>query len=316
MNDWVLLTGRSNPELAKKIARRLKTKAVEVAKSFADGEIWISIPVSVRQKAVFIIQPTSRPVNDNLVELLLMIDAARRASAGEITVVVPYFGYSRQDRKDQPRVPISAALVAETIKAAGANRIFTLDVHSEQQQGFFEGPWDNLYGSYTLIPVIKKMIKRRGLIVASPDKGGVPRAVAYANRLGAEGIAIVYKERDMSVKNHSESLDMIGEVKDKTILLVDDIIDTGGTIIKAAKLLLKRGAKEILVAATHGVFSPPALERITESPIKKWLVTDTIRQPKEVEANPKIKIVSVAPLLAEAVKRIYRGRSISNGLII
>ncbi len=315
-SDCVLLTGRSNPELAKRIAKILRTKVAEVANSFADGEIWISIPVSVRQKSVFIIQSTSKPVNDSLMELLLMIDAARRSSAREITVIVPYYGYSRQDRKDQPRVPISAALVAELIKAAGANRIFTLDVHSEQQQGFFEGPWDNLYGSYALIPVIKKTIKTKNLIVASPDKGGVPRAVAYADRLRADGIAIVYKERDMSIKNQSESLDMIGDVKGKKVLLVDDLMDTGGTMVKAAKLLTKRGASEIFVAVTHGVFSPPVMERINESPISKWLVTDTIKQPKEIENHPKVKIVSVAPLLAEAIKRIWQGRSISDGLII
>lgn len=307
----VLISGRANLELAEKIARRLKLDVVEPATSFADGEVRITIPVTMRRQEVFVIQPTSSPVNDNLMELLLIIDAAKRASAEEITAIIPYFGYSRQDRKEQPRVPISAALVAKLIMVAGAKRILTLDVHSEQQQGFFDGPWDNLYGSYALIPALKKL-RLKNLIVASPDKGGVPRAVAYANLLGADGIAIVYKERDTSVKNHSKALDMIGDVKGKNVLLVDDLVDTAGTIVTASKLLINHGAKDIYVVATHAPFSGPALERISTSPVKKWLVTDTIFQRDEIKNHPKIKVVSVASLLAKAIKRIYQRKSISD----
>ncbi|OGL53888.1 hypothetical protein A3K55_01635 [Candidatus Shapirobacteria bacterium RBG_13_44_7] len=307
----VLISGRSNLELAEKIAKKLRTKVVEPVTSFADGEIRVTIPVTMRRQEVFIIQSTSAPVNNNLMELLLMVDAAKRASAEEVTAIIPYFGYSRQDRKDQPRVPISAALVAKLIKVAGTRRILTLDVHSEQQQGFFDGPWDNLYGSYTLIPAIKKM-KIKNLVVASPDKGGVPRAVTYARLLDAEGIAIVYKERDTKLANHCESLGLIGDVKNKKILLVDDMADTTGTIVSAAKLLKSRGAKEIYVAVTHGPFSPPALERISSAPIKKWWVTDTILHPAEIKNHPRVKVVSVATLLAKAINRIYQRKSISD----
>lgn len=310
-----LLTGSSNPDLAKKIGLLLETDVHNPTSRFADSEIKITIPVNLRRCHVFILQPTSPPVNDHIMELLLMADAARRASAEEITAVIPYFGYSRQDRKEKPRVPISAAVVAKILEAVGVQRILTVDIHSEQQQGFFQGPWDNVFGSFSLIPAIQT--KGVGnLVVASPDKGGTSRAVAYANRLNTEGIAIVYKERDINRKNHSEALDITGDVKDKNILIVDDIVDSAGTIINASKLLDSRGANSIIAAATHGLFSKDALERLLDSPIEELFVTDTIAHREEVVNHPKVKIVSIADLLAECIKRIQSGQSISEGLIL
>ena len=313
-NDFVILTGTANLQLAKDIAKILGKEADETITEFADGEKRIIIPENLRRRSVFIIQPTCTPVNDNIMELLLMIDAAKRSSAAEITVVVPYFGYARQDRKDRPRVPISASLIAGLIEYAGADRIVTVDIHSEQEPGFVEIPWDNLYGSYSLLPELKKRFKSN-LIVASPDKGGVPKATFYCTLLGAEGIAIVVKERDFAKNNSSEALDMIGDVKGKDVLLVDDMIDTAGTICNAAKLILDRGAKSVSVAATHGIFSNPAMERINNSPLEQIFTTDTIPVKKSVEENPKIKIVTVAPLLAEAINCIYNGDSMSEKLI-
>lgn len=310
-----LLAGTSNPTLAEKIGKILKTEILSPISSFADSEIRVSIPKNLRRDNVFIIQPTSFPVNDNIMQLLLMIDAAKRASASEITAIIPYFGYSRQDRKDRPRVPISSSLIVDLIKTAGANRIVTIDIHSEPEQGFFSGPWDNLYASFVLIPAIKKM-KIKNLVVASPDKGGVQRAAGYAKRLDAEGIAIVYKERDVSVANKSEALDMIGDVKGKNVVIVDDIADTAGTITNAANLLTSRGAKSVIAAITHGLFNSPALERIDNSTIEQIIVTDTVQAREDVLKNKKVKIVSVAPLLAEAIKRIESGDSISEGLIL
>jgi len=310
-----LLAGSSNLKLAQDIAAKLKLEVLCPIDKFSDGEIRVAIPKNLRRSDVFIIQPTAPNINDSVMELFLMLDAAKRASVNEITAVVPYFSYSRQDRKDQPRVPISSSLLVQLIKASGADRIVTVDIHSEQQLGFFPGPWDNLYGSYILVPVIKAM-KIKDLVVASPDKGGVARATAYARRLNAQGLAIVYKERDVSVANKSEAVDMIGEVKEKNVLIVDDIIDTAGTLINAAELLLKRGARSVRAAATHGLFSDPANERISKSGITEIIVTDTVVIKPEMAKNKKIRVVSVAPLLAEAIKRIQSGDSISEGLIL
>lgn len=315
LNQIRVLTGSSNPKLARDIAKILKATECNPVTHFANGEVRVSIPRNLRRNDVFIIQPTFPFVNDSLVELLLMIDAAKRSSANEITAVVPYFAYSRQDRKDQPRVPISSSLVAKMIETAGAQRIVTIDIHSEQQQGFFPGPWDNLYGSYALIPTLKKQ-KWSNLVVASPDKGGMTKAVAYAKRLEAGGVALVYKERDVATENKSEVLDMIGDVKGKNVLIVDDMIDAAGTITHAANFIAERGAKEVFAAASHGLFSPPALKRIEESKISKIFITDTVMVSEEVRKNPKIKIVSIAPLLAEAIRRIQTGESISEGLIL
>lgn len=311
----ILLTGSSNPELARSIATKLKLEVFSPIERFADGEIRIGIPKNIRRNAVFIIQPTAPNANDSIMELLLTIDASKRSSAAEITAVIPYFSYSRQDRKDRPRVPISSSLLAQLIKTAGADRIVTVDIHSEQQQGFFPGPWDNLYGSYSLVPALRKL-KLKDLVVASPDKGGVTKATAYARFLGAEGIAIVFKERDVSVVNKSEALDMIGEVKGKNVIIVDDMIDTAGTLVNAANLIMKKGAKSVRAAATHGLFSSPALERIKNSALTEVYVTDTVAPKQEVLKNSKIKVISVAKLLAEAIKRIESGESISEGLIL
>lgn len=308
-NNLVLLTGTANLPLAKNIGRRLKKPVHETVSEFADGEKRILIPENIRRRDVFIIQPTSPPTDSNIMELLLIIDAARRASAKEITTIIPYFGYSRQDRREA-RAAISASLVASLIEHAGANRVVTIDMHSEQSQGSIKSPWDNLYASFSLVPAIISRY-HGNLIVASPDKGGVAKATYYAGRLRADGIAIVYKERDLKKKNHSKVLDMIGEVKGKDVLLVDDMIDTAGTICAASDLLKRRGAKSIRACATHGLFSGPALERINKSTIQEIFITDTVKLKDEVVKNPKINVISVSRLLAEAIRCIHTGDSLS-----
>ena len=311
VENFVLLTGSANEPLARSIARNLKTTVTNPVSIFSDGEIRIKISPNLRRRHVFIIQPTCPPVNDHIMELLLMIDAVKRGSASEIIVVMPYFGYSRQDRKEMARVPISAALVASLIENAGADRILTLDIHSEQEEGFIHHPWDNVYASYSLTPVIKKK-QLKNLVIASPDKGGVPRATFYMGILGADELAIVYKERDLSVNNKSDALAMVGNVKDKNVLLIDDMIDAGGTIVHAANYLKEKGAKRIFACASHGIFSGNALEKISKSAIEKVIVTDSVNHRKEVRQHPKIEIASIAPLLAEAIKRIETGDSISS----
>lgn len=311
MNEYILLAGSSNPKLAASIGRILKHEVEEPIESFADGEIRVRIGPNMRRRHVFIVQPTSKPVNDNIMELILMIDAARRSSAKEITAIIPYFGYARQDRKEMPRVPISASVVANMIVNAGADRILTIDLHSEQQEGFVKVPWDNLYASYVLVPAIKKR-RLKELVIASPDRGGVVRATGYAKLLGAQGLAIVYKERDVSVNNISETLAMVGDIKGKHVLLVDDMIDTGGTIINAASYIKKKGARSVRAAVAHGIFSGNALEKIEASAIEEFIVSDTIAQRPEVLKSKKITVVSVAPLLSEAIRRIQTGESISS----
>ena len=309
--NFVLLTGRANEPLAQAIAKILGTTAHNPVSVFSDGEIRIQIAPNLRRRHVFIIQPTAPPVNDNIMELLLMIDAAKRASSTEVIVVMPYFGYSRQDRKEKARVPISSAVVASMIEHAGANRILTLDIHSEQEEGFIRGPWDNVYGTYSLLPIIKAK-NLKNLVVVSPDKGGVSRATGYQRLLEAEGLAIVYKERDLNANDKSETLAMIGEVEGRNVLLVDDMIDAAGTIVNAANYLKEKGAKSIIACVTHGLFSGDALERINKSALDEVIVTDSIKHRDEVVKNPKIEIVSIAPLLAEALKRIETGESISS----
>ena len=314
-NGFVLLTGTANLKLAQDVAKILGKDVDETVSVFADGEKRIIIPENLRKRDVFIIQPTCPPVDSSIMELLLIIDAAKRSSASEVSAIIPYFGYSRQDRKDRPRVPISASLIARLIEFAGADRILTIDVHSEQEPGFVEAPWDNLYSSYSFLPELKKYFKGSNLVVASPDKGGVPKATFYAELLDAEGLAIVFKERDFSKNNASEALDMIGDVEDKDVLLVDDMIDTAGTVCNAAKLIMSRGAKSVSAAATHGLFSDPAPERIAKSPLDKIFVTDTVPIRAEMLNNPKAVVVSVAKLLAEAINCIYTGDSMSEKLI-
>jgi len=315
MNDFILLTGRANIKLAQEIAYILKKDLCQPISSFSDSEIRVNGIPNLRRRHVFIIQPTSPSANDHIMELLFMIDAAKRASSSEITAVIPYFGYSRQDRKEMARVPISSSVVAKTIEHTGADRIFTLDIHSEQQQGFVRIPWDNLYGSYSLIPVLKSK-KLSNLVVASPDKGGVPRATGYARLLETQDIAIVYKERDIMVNNSSKALSMIGGVAGKNVLLIDDMIDTAGTIVNAADFLKQKGAKSIRAVATHGIFSGHALGKINASAIDEIFITDSINQSDEIISNPKITIVSVAPLLAEAVRRMWNGDSLGKDLIL
>ncbi len=315
-NGYVLLTGTSNPKLAEAVGKFLDKPVSSPVSFFADGEISVHIPESIFKKSVFIIQPTSPPSEKHILELLFMIDAAKRAGASEIVALVPYFGYSRQDRKSSPRVPISSSVVAGIVEYTGADRIITVDIHSEQQQGFIRKPWDNIYSSYVLIPAIKAL-KLKNLVVVSPDKGGTARANGYAKMLKASGIAIVYKERDMEVeaKNSSRALDMIGYVKGRDALIVDDMIDTAGTMVAAAKLLKERGARRIYVAAAHGLFSKDALEKITDSPIKKVLITDTIETKRRVSDNRKIKVIPIGALLGEVIRRTYTGETLSTDLL-
>lgn len=313
-NGFVLLTGTANIKLARDVAKILGKDADETVTAFADGEKRIIIPENLRKRDVFIIQPTCVPVDSNIMELFLIIDAANRSSASEVTAVIPYFGYSRQDRKDRPRVPISASIISRLIEYAGADRIVTIDIHSEQEPGFVEIPWDNLYASYSFLPELKKHLGKN-LIVASPDKGGVLKAAFYADILDAEGVAIVFKERDVMKANESKAMGMIGHVEGKDVLIVDDMIDTAGTICEAAKLIHAKGAKSVSVAATHGLFSGPAVQRLKEANLNRIFITDSIPLKKEITDNPKVTVISIAPLLAEAINCIYHGDSISEKLI-
>ncbi|HZE87845.1 MAG TPA: ribose-phosphate diphosphokinase [Methylomirabilota bacterium] len=314
-DDFILLTGRANPELSHAIGKILGVEVLEPISIFSDGEIRVRISKNLRRRMVFIIQPTATPVNDHIMELLFMIDAAKRASASEITAILPYYGYGRQDRKEMSRVPISSSVVASSIANAGADRIFTIDIHSEQQEGFVKKPWDNIYGSYSLLPAIKKK-NLSNVVVAAPDKGGMLQATGYAKLLGVDEIALVYKKRDIMLNNVSNTLAMIGNVKDKDVLLVDDMIDTAGTIVNAANHIHKKGAKSVRVVATHGIFSGDALQKINSSAISEVITTDTISHRPEIRNSKKMTIVSVAPLIAEAIKRIKSGESISKDLIL
>lgn len=314
-DDFILLAGQANAKLAQDIAKILKVPVYQPVSIFSDGEIRVRIQPNLRRRFVFVIQPTAPPVNNNIMELIFMIDAAKRASAREVIAVVPYFGYSRQDRKEMPRVPISASVVASMLEHAGADRIMTVDIHSEQEEGFIQKPWDNLYGSFSLLPAIKSK-KLKDIVVASPDKGGVVRATGYSRLLKASEIAIVYKERDITINNKSDALLMIGDVKGKDVLLVDDMIDTAGTIVNAANFLRAQGARSIRAAGTHGLFSGNAIEKITSSAIEEIIVTDTIALSEKIKNHPKVTVVSVAPLLAEAIRRVRTGESISKDLIL
>lgn len=313
-NGFVLLTGTANLALARDIASYLKKQVFETVSTFADGEKRIIIPENLRKRDVFIVQPTCSPVNDNIMELFLIIDAAKRSSASEVSAIMPYFGYSRQDRKDRPRVPISASIIARLIEFAGADRILTIDIHSEQEAGFAEIPWDNLYASFSFLPVLKKTFPKN-LVVASPDKGGVLKATFYADLLNADGIAIVYKERNVEKANESRALDLIGDVKGKDVLIVDDMIDTAGTLCEAAKLIKVKGARSVSAAATHGLFSGPAPKKIAGANLENIFITDTVPLREEMKGNPRLTVVSVAPLLAEAINCIYKGDSMSEKLI-
>jgi len=305
-----LLAGNSNAAMAVAIAQYLKlpmTKAV--VRRFADMEIFVEIGENVRGEDMFVIQSTSFPANDNLMELLIIIDALRRASARRITAVIPYFGYARQDRKVGPRTPISAKLVANLITQAGANRVLTVDLHAGQIQGFFDIPTDNLYGMPVIVKDIKDAMTGNHLMVVSPDVGGVVRARALAKRLGTE-LAIVDKRRERA--GESEVMNIIGDVKGRSCILVDDIVDSGGTICNAAAALMKAGAKDVCAYATHGVLSGGAVARIQTSMLKSMVVTDSIAATEGVSKCPNIRRISIAPLIGEAMRRINNEESVSS----
>ncbi len=308
--DVKIFTCNSHPELAKKIAEYLGLGIGDAQVSmFSDGEISVNIYETVRGSDVFIVQSTCNPVNDNLMELLIMIDAFKRASAARITAVIPYFGYARQDRKSKARDPISAKLVADIITAAGADRVLTMDLHAAQIQGFFNIPMDHLLGGTTLTSYYLKKFegKTDNLVVVSPDLGSVTRARTFASRLNAP-IAIIDKRRPKP--NVAEVMNIIGDIKGKDVILVDDMIDTAGTITNGAAALKERGANNVYACCTHGVLSGPAIERIEKSPISELVVLDTIPLTKEKQID-KIKVLSVAPIFAEAIKRIYGDVSLS-----
>jgi len=305
-----LLAGNSNRELADKIAAYVKvafTKAV--VRRFADMEVFVEIQENVRGEDMFVIQSTSFPANDNLMELLIVTDALRRASARRITAVIPYFGYARQDRKVGPRTPISAKLVANLITGAGAHRVLTVDLHAGQIQGFFDIPTDNLYAMPVIVRDIHDYLGGNNLMVVSPDVGGVVRARALARRLGVD-LAIVDKRRERA--GESEVMNIIGDVKGRSCILVDDIVDSGGTICNAAEALIEKGAKDVCAYATHGVLSGGAVARIQNSKLKSMVVTDSISDTEEMRRSSKIRRISIAPLIGEAIRRINNEESVSS----
>ncbi len=308
-NGIRLITGNANPELAKKVSEYLQTPLTETTvTTFSDGEIMVQIKENIRGSDAFIIQPTCPPVNHNIMELLLLIDALKRASARRITAVIPYYGYARQDRKVQPRVPISAKLIANLITVAGANRVLSIDLHAGQIQGFFDIPVDHLIALPVFLDYLRKN-KLENIIVVSPDAGGTERARVFAKKIDAP-LAIVDKRRD--APNVSKVMHVIGDVKDKDAILIDDMIDTAGTITQAAKALLEKGAKRVFAAATHGVLSGPAIERLNDSVLEKVIITDTVPIGDKKEKCPKIEVLTVAHLLGEAIKRIHEETSISS----
>ena len=303
--EYVLVAGRSNPELAKKIAEHLNKPLFPVdILQFKDGEIQVYFNDTIRGKNVFLIQPTFSPA-DNIIELLIMIDAAKRASARNIVAVVPYFGYARQDRKDKPRTSIGAKLMCNLLMAAGVTRIITMDLHADQIQGFFEIPVDHLFASNVFIPYVKEM-NMDNICIASPDTGGTKRASTYAKALNCD-LVIGYKHREK--QNEVASLQIIGDVKDKNVIIVDDIIDTAGTLCKAAARIKEMGAKSVRAMCAHGLFSGSAIENIENSVLEEVLVTDTVPLRKECS---KIKVVSVSKLMAEVIQAVVDDTSISS----
>ena len=305
-----VLSGTSNIKLSKGIAKILKLKLVNSnIRRFADNEIYIEINENIRGNSIFVIQSTSNPANDNLMELLLCIDALRRSSAKSITAVIPYFGYARQDRKVAPRTSISAKLVSNLITNAGANRILTVDLHAGQIQGFFDIPVDNLFATPIFARHIKKNMNTNNIVCVSPDVGGVERARDLGRRLNV-GLAIIDKRRPAPGK--SQVMNIIGNVKDKTCIVVDDIIDSGGTIINSAKALKDRGAKEVYVYITHGVLSGEAVKKIQKSVIKKLVITDSIANQIRVNKAKNIEVLTVSNLMGEAIKRISNSTSVSD----
>jgi ribose-phosphate pyrophosphokinase len=304
-----IFSGNSNPELAQQICDLLEVPLGRALVSkFSDGEIRVEIGENVRGVDVFIVQSGAHPVNDHLMELLLMIDACKRASARRITAVIPYYSYARQDRKNKPRVPITARLVADMITRVGADRILTMDLHAGQIQGFFDIPVDNLYGSPILLPYIRENLNH-GLVIVSPDAGGVPRARAYARRLVA-GLALIDKRR--SDANEAQALHIIGEVEGKTAVVLDDMVDTAGTLVEATKSLLEKGAREVHACVTHPVLSGPAVERLENSALESLVVTDTLPLRPQAAHCRKIRCLPSSRLFAASIRNIHNEDSISS----
>jgi ribose-phosphate pyrophosphokinase len=307
--DLKIFSGRAHPALAGEICEYLGIPVGQVTLfNFSDGENYCQIDENVRGADVFVVQPTSSPVNDHVMELLILLDAFRRSSASRITAVMPYFGYARQDKKDKPRVPIAAKLMADLLTASGADRILTMDLHTLQIQGFFNIPVDHLFAAPVLLDAIREM-NVQDLVIVSPDVGGVARARAIGKRLGA-ALAIIDKRR--SGPNETEVLNVIGDVHGRDVLILDDIIDTAGTLVQAAEALKGQGARRAFAAAVHPVFSGPALERIRDSALETLFVTNTIPVEDAMRRCPKIRTLSVAPLLGEAIQRIHQGASVSS----
>ena len=307
-NHFKVFTGNANPVLAKEICYELGCQlAVANVKQFSDGEVHLQIQENVRGADVFVVQPTCRPVDTNLMELLLMMDALKRASAERITAVLPYYGYARQDRKDRPRMPISARLVASVIERAGADRVLALDLHAAQIQGFFDVPVDHLFAAPVMVDYFSEL-GGEGLTVVSPDAGGVERARFFAKKLEVP-LAIVDKRRtDINV---TEVMNVIGDVRGRTCLILDDIIDTAGTLVKTADALLDQGAEKVYACATHAVLSGPAVERIAASRLEQVVVTNTIPLREDALGVPKIKVLSIAGLLGRAIESIHMETSVS-----
>ena len=305
-----IISGNSNPLLAKEISFELKEKIIDVTVTkFADQEVFVEINENVRGKNIFIIQSTSMPANDHLMELLITIDALKRASAQTVTAVIPYFGYARQDRKVGPRTPISAKLVADILTTAGIDRLLTLDLHAGQIQGFFDIPVDNLYAAPVITKDIKKNYQNKDIVVVSPDVGGVVRARGIAKRIDGD-LAIVDKRRDKA--NVSEVMNIIGDINGRDCIIVDDIVDTAGTLCNAAEALINSGAKSVSAYVTHGVLSGPAVERIKNSKLDELVITDSIAPTKLILDASNIRILKLAPLIAEAIRRISSDSSVSS----
>jgi ribose-phosphate pyrophosphokinase len=303
-----IFTGNAHPALGESICKSLGVPLgrAHLAR-FSDGEVWFQIKDNVRGADVFVVQPTAPPVNENLMELLVMLDAFKRSSASRITAVIPYYGYARQDRKDKPRVPISAKLVADLLTAAGTDRILTMDLHASQIQGFFDCPVDHLFAAPVIIDHVAKL-KLPKLTIVSPDAGGVERARAYAKRLEAN-LAIVDKRRDQP--NVAEIHHVIGDVEGRTALIVDDIVDTGGTLAQVAHAIKNAGAREVLASSSHAVLSGKAVERLEASPLSRLIVTDSIPLPEE-KRRPKLVVLSIAELLSKAIRNIHEEASVTS----
>jgi ribose-phosphate pyrophosphokinase len=301
--------GRAHPALVAEICEYLNLEAGKVsAFNFSDGETFCQIEENVRGSDVFVVQPTCGPVNENLMELLIMLDSFKRSSASRVTAVIPYYGYARQDKKDRPRVPITAKLVADLISRAGADRVLTMDLHADQIQGFFDVPVDHLFAAPVLLEAVRDL-QIPDLVVVSPDAGGVERARAIAKRLGA-GLAIIDKRR--TAPNEAEVMHLIGDVEGCNALVVDDIIDTAGTLTKSVESLKQKGASRVLAAGVHGILSGPALKRIASSPLEMVLITNTTPVDDKLAKLPKLRPLSVAPLLGEAIRRIHENSSVSS----